>query len=51
MLSIFWTAASRWAPRVRAEGSLKFPGSLVVEAAAGAGEGVAGASVAVALDV
>ena len=43
MLSIFVMAASRCAPRVRAEGSLKLPPSVVV-APAGAGDGVAGAS-------
>lgn len=46
MLSIFWTAASRWGPRVSADGSLKFPASVAAEAA-GAGDGVAGASVVV----
>lgn len=48
---MFWTAASRCAPRVSAEGSLKFPGSFVVEDAAGAGDGVAGASDVVVVDV
>lgn len=42
MLSIFAIAASRCAPRVRADGSLKFPSSVPVDAA-GAGDGVAGA--------
>lgn len=43
MLSMFWMAASRWAPRARADGSLKLLLSVVVPAP-GAGEGVAGAS-------
>lgn len=42
MDSIFWIAASRWAPRASDEGSLKFAGS--VDGAAGAtGVGVFGA--------
>ena len=41
MLSIFEIAASRCAPRVRDDGSLKLPSSVAAEAA-GAGEGVAG---------
>ena len=44
MLSMFVMAASRCAPRVRTDGSLKLPPSVVVPAA-GAGDGVAGASV------
>ena len=43
---MFVMAASRCAPRVSADGSLKFPGSVVV-LPAGAGDGVAGASVVV----
>lgn len=44
MLSMFATAASRWAPNVSADGSLKFPPWLVpVVVPAGAGDGVAGA--------
>jgi len=42
MLSIFSIAASLCAPRVRVDGSLKFPPSVPVDAA-GAGDGVAGA--------
>ena len=41
ILSIFEIAASRCAPRVRDDGSLKLPSSVAAEAA-GAGEGVAG---------
>ena len=41
MLSIFAIAASRCAPSVRADGSLKFPSSVPAEAA-GAGDGVVG---------
>lgn len=44
MLSMFAMAASRWAPSVRADGSLKFPSSAVVPSEpVGAGDGVAGA--------
>ena len=54
MLSIFWMADSRWAPSVRAEGSLKLAGSsavaVAVAVAAGAGVGVAGAFAVVVLD-
>ena len=42
ILSIFAIAESRCAPRVRADGPLKFPSSVPV-AAAGTGDGVAGA--------
>ena len=44
---MFCTTESLWAPRTRADGSLKLPlcAAVSVEAAvAGAGEGVAGAS-------
>ena len=44
MLSMFEIAASRCAPSVSADGSLKFPPSLVpVDVIAGAGDGVPGA--------
>lgn len=44
ILSILAIAASRWAPSVRADGSLKFPLCVVpVVVFAGAGDGVAGA--------
>ena len=43
---MFVMAASRCAPRVSADGSLKFPASVVV-LPAGAGDGVAGTSVVV----
>lgn len=44
---MFVIAASRCAPRARAEGSWKSRPSVVAPPAAGAGDGVAGASVAV----
>lgn len=51
MLSMFWMAASRWAPSVRAEGSLKLAGSVDALEPAGAGVGVAGAFAVVVFNV
>lgn len=44
ILSIFAIAASRWAPRVKADGSFQLPSSVVAPAAGAAGVGVPGAN-------